>query len=133
MKSIKDIYNSLQYQDETILFQVKTRKALNLMLDDFKKEFDGIFEYKDWSKYLYVPVKDVFLFVGKWRLGAAGIFPRTKEIWGEHTFDNYLIDWKSPECMQSDQTKQVERFIKIMDKYREDIKISKTKYEELED
>ncbi len=133
MKSIKEIYESLKEQDETVLFQVKNRKTLNIMLNEFKKEFSGLFEYKDWTKYLYVPVREIFLFVGKWRLGAAGIFPRNMRINREYTLDYYCRDWKSSAIEQMKQTGQVHRFIEIMDKHRKDIRISRTKFEDMED
>lgn len=75
MKSIKDIYNSLKERDETVLFQVKRRAILNIMLNEFKK----IDTFVYWDKYKQIPLKEIYLCVGKWRLGMAGIFSSNKK------------------------------------------------------
>lgn len=130
MKSIKEIYESLTERDETVLFQVKRRTILNMMLKEFEKEVD---KWVYWDRYKEIPLKEIYLCVGKWRLGMAGIFPAyMKDKNGEYCFDHFCIDWKSPPTMQWGQERQVNKFIKIMDKYRTDIKISRKKYEDFE-
>lgn len=47
MKSIKDIYNSLRKQDETILFQVKHRKTLDKILEELEQVDNWVY----WDKY----------------------------------------------------------------------------------
>lgn len=127
-KSIRKIYDSLVEQDETVIFQVKTRKTLNKIL----KELETVDKWIWWDTYEKIPVKNVYLFVGKWRLGSAGIFPyHCIDCNGEYRFDNFLVDWKSPESMQYDQKRELDKVIDIFDKYREDIKISKKTYEEV--
>ena len=130
MKSIREIYESLTEQDETVLFQVKSRAILNLMLREFDENVD---KWVYWDKYKEIPLKDIYLFVGNWRLGAVGIFPKYCKLDGEYCFDDYLIDWKSPPNIQWGQEDQVNKFIKIMDKYRKDIKVSRKKYEDVTD
>ena len=75
MKSIKDIYNSLKEKDETVLFQVKRRAILSMML----REFEEVDEWVYWDKYKKIPLNEIYLCVGKWRLGMAGIFSSNKE------------------------------------------------------
>lgn len=129
MKSIREIYESLNIQDETVLFQVKKKAILDMMLREFK-EVDS---YIYWDKYKEIPLKEIYLCVGNWRLGMAGIFPANKEdIYGNYCFDNFVIDWKSPITLQWKQEQQVDKFIEIMDKYRTDIRISQKKYEDFE-
>lgn len=129
MKSIREIYESLNIQDETVLFQVKKKAILDMMLREFK-EVDS---YIYWDKYKEIPLKEIYLCVGNWRLGMVGIFPTNKEdIYGNYCFDNFVIDWKSPITLQWKQEQQVDKFIEIMDKYRTDIRISQKKYEDFE-
>lgn len=128
MKSIREIYNSLKEADETVIFQVKSRKTLNKIL----KELEGVDEWTYWDIYKKIPVKDIYLFVGKWRLGNAGIFPHNhKDIYGEYRFEDFLVDWKSPPTMQFEQKRKLDKVIDIFDKYRKDIKVSKKTYEEV--
>lgn len=128
MKSIKEIYNSLTKQDETILFQVKHRKTLNKILE----ELEQIDSWTFWHKYKEIPLKDIYLFVGKWRLGNVGIFPlHCIDCYGDYCFDDFLVDWKSTPSMQYSQKRKLDKIINIFDKYRKDIKISKKRYEEV--
>lgn len=133
MREIKEIYESLQKPNETILFQVKNRKTLKLMLAEFEKELESFWDYVYWDKYKEIPIKDIYLFVGRWRLGAAGIFPKHCIYQGEYCNDSYCIDWKSLPNDQWKQEKLVNKFIEIMDKYRKDIKVSRKKYEDVTD
>ena len=123
MKTIQEIYNSLTEQDETILFQVKSRTILNMMLKEFEKKCESFWNYIYW---------DIYLFVGNWRLGAVGIFPKGSRFNGEYTFDNFCIDWKSSPQEQWRQKELVNAFINVMDKYRQDIKISRKTLEEVD-
>lgn len=128
MKSIREIYESLEKRDETVLFQVKRRSTLNKILNDIENEVDTWFPS---YRYEGISIKDIYLCVGKWRLGMAGIFTADfRDKFGDYCFDHYLIDWKSTPSMQYDQEKQVNKFIEIMDRYRSDIKVSKKKYED---
>lgn len=128
MKSIREIYNSLEKRDETVIFQVKTRKALNKILEELEKVDKWIW----WDTYKKIPVKNVYLFVGNWRLGNAGIFPyHCIDCYGKYRFDDFLVDWKSTPNMQYSQKRNLDKVIDIFDKYREDIKISRKKYEEV--
>ena len=76
-------------------------------------------------KYIYVLVNGVQV----WQVYSHQI---KKIANGDYCFDNFCIDWKSPEYLQEEQKEQVNKFIKIMDKYRNDIKVSKRRYEEFE-
>ena len=128
MKSIKDIYNSLIKQDETILFQVKHRKTLDKILEELEQVDNWVY----WDKYKKIPLKNIYLFVGNWRLGNVGIFPiHCIDCYGDYCFDDFLVDWKSPISMQNAQQRKLDRVIDIFDKYRNDIKISKKRYEEV--
>jgi len=131
MKKIKEIYESLKEPDETVLFQVKSRAILNMMLREFEHRCDSNWNYVYWDKYKEMPLKDIYLFVGKWRLGAAGIFPKGCRWNSEYTHDSFCIDWKSMPQDQWRQKRLVNNFIEVMDKYRKDIKISKKSYEEV--
>ena len=72
------------------------------------------------------------MFVGNWRLGNVGIFPiYCIDCYGDYCFDDFLVDWKSPISMQNAQQRKLDRVIDIFDKYRNDIKISKKRYEEV--
>ena len=127
-KSIREIYNSLKERDETVIFQVKTRKTLNKILEELEEVDKWIW----WDTYKKIPVKNVYLFVGKWRLGSAGIFPyHCIDCYGEYRFDDFLVDWKSTPSMQYDPKRNLDKVIDIFDKYREDIKISRKTYEEV--
>mgnify|MGYP003435150548 FL=1 len=127
-KSIREIYNSLKERDETVIFQVKTRKTLNKILE----ELEEVDEWIWWDTYKKIPVKNVYLFVGKWRLGSVGIFPyHCIDCYGGYRFDDFLVDWKSTPSMQYDQKRNLDKVIDIFDKYREDIKISRKTYEEV--
>ena len=129
MKSIREIYNSLKEADETVIFQVKSRKALDKMLEDLKKQID---KYVWWDIYKKTPIKNVYLFVGKWRMGSAGIFPyKQKDIYKEYRCDNVCVDWKSSPTMQWEQERTLNKFIDIFDKYRKDIRVSRKTYEEV--
>lgn len=128
-KSIKEIYDSLKGQDETVLFQVKRRAILNMML----REFETVDNWIYWDKYKEIPLKEIYLCVGSWRLGMAGIFCSSfRDSYGDYCFDDFLIDWKSPVNLQYAQKRQVDKFIQIMDKYRDYIRISRKKYEDFE-
>ena len=127
-KSIREIYNSLKERDETVIFQVKTRKALNNILD----ELEEVDKWTSWDIYKIIPLKDVYLFIGSWRLGNVGLFPyHCIDCYGEYRFDDFLVDWKSPPSMQYSQKIKFDKVIDIFDKYRKDIKISRKKYEEV--
>lgn len=128
-KSIKEIYDSLKGQDETVLFQVKRRAILNMML----REFETVDNWIYWDKYKEIPLKEIYLCVGSWRIGMAGIFCSSfRDSYGDYCFDNFCIDWKSDEIAQQKQKIKVNKFIEIMDKYRDDIRISRKKYEDFE-
>ena len=128
MKSIREIYNSLKEADETVIFQVKSRKALDKILEELEK----VDEWTYWDIYKEIPIKDIYLFVGKWRLGNAGIFPyKNKDSKGKYRFDDFLVDWKSPSYMQLEQKINLDKVIDIFDKYRKDIKVSRKTYEEV--
>ena len=128
MKSIREIYNSLKEADKTVIFQVKSRKALDKILEDLEE----VDEWTYWDIYKEIPIKNIYLFVGKWRLGSAGIFPyKSKDARGEYRFDDVCVDWKSPPTMQWEQERKLNKFIDIFDKYRKDIKVSKKTYEEV--
>ena len=127
-KSIREIYNSLKERDETVIFQVKTRKTLNKIL----KELEEVDKWIWWDTYKKIPVKNVYLFVGNWRLGNAGIFPyHCIDCYGEYRFNDFIVDWKSTPSMQYGQKRNLDKVIDIFDKYREDIKISRKTYEEV--
>lgn len=129
MKSIREIYESLTERDETVLFQVKKRLTLNKMLE----EFEEVDKWNYWDKYKEIPLKKIYLCVGNWRLGMAGIFPANmQDIYGDYCFDHFCIDWKASPTIQWEQERQVNKFIEIMDKYRTDIKVSRKKYEDFE-
>ena len=128
MKSIREIYNSLKERDETVIFQVKSRKTLNKILEDLEKVDKWIW----WDTYKKIPVKEIYLFVGNWRLGNVGIFPyKCIDYYGEYRFDDFLVDWKSTPSMQYNQKRQFNEVIDIFDRYRKDIKISRKKYEDV--
>ena len=129
MKTIREIYNSLSKPDETVLFQVKRKSTLNKILNAFEKEIDS---WVFWDAYREMPVKEIYLCVGKWRFGMAGIFPEGMiDKRGDYRFNNFCIDWKAPPLDQLDMAKKVDRFIDIVDRYRSDIKISRKKYEDM--
>ncbi len=129
MKSIREIYESFEHQDETILFQVKKRSTLNKMLEEFKE----IDKWVYWDKYKEISLEHIYLCVGSWRLGMAGIFPSSMiDNDGDYCFDHFCIDWKASPSIQYDQKRQVNKFIEIMDKYRSDIKVSRKKYHDFE-
>ena len=128
MKSIREIYNSLKEADETVIFQVKSRKTLNKILEDLEK----VDEWTYWDIYKKIPIKVIYLFVGKWRLGSVGIFPyKCKDANGEYRFDHVCIDWKSTLSTQCAQERKLNAIIDIFDKYRKDIKVSKKTYKEV--
>lgn len=126
--SIRKIYDSLEEYDETIIFQVKTRKTLNKILDELEQVDDLV----GWDVYKKIPVKNIYLFVGKWRLGNAGIFPyHSIDCYDEYRFDDFIVDWKSPISMQYGQKRKLDKVLDIFDKYREDIKMSRKTYDEV--
>ena len=128
MRTVREIFDGFSLRDETVIFQVKSRKALNKILDELEKVDDWIF----WDVYRKERLKDVYLFVGNWRMGNIGIFPyKCIDYYGEYRFDDFLVDWKSPSPMILDQKIKFNQVMDIFDKYRKDLRISRKKYEEV--
>ena len=115
------------YSEEEKQFLIDNVKGISLI--ELTKRFNKKFSL--WDKYKEIPLKEIYLCVGSWRLGMAGIFCSSfRDSYGDYCFDDFLIDWKSPVNLQYAQKRQVDKFIQIMDKYRDDIRISRKKYED---
>lgn len=112
MLKIKDMYQNLKRDDE-IIFQVKTKKMFDKIIQEMKLIFDK------WDFIFienYLNYKTTYFIVGKWRDGMFKIKTSKKNDFEHELY--ILADYKESPINEKKHLKQINDLINIMDKYR---------------
>lgn len=112
MLKIKDMYQNLKRDDE-IIFQVKTKKMFDKIIQEMKLIFDkwDFMFIEDYLNY-----KTTYFIIGKWRDGMFKIKTSKKNDFEHELY--ILADYKESPINERKHLKQINDLIKIMDKYR---------------
>lgn len=112
--TIKDMYEKLSRDDE-IIFQVKTKKAFNIIIKKMKRIFD------EWDFIFvedYLDYKNTYFILGAWRDGMFEL--RTSREWTSEHCIHILADYKERPCDEVRHLHQIDSLIEIMDEHRKD-------------
>lgn len=112
MLKIKEMYQKLS-RDEEIIFQIKTKKIFNNVINQMKEIFDK------WDFIFiedYLDYKNTYFILGMWRDGMFELRTSKKDNF-EHQI-HILADYKESPIEEHKHLQQINDLIDIMDKYR---------------
>ena len=112
--TIKEMYEKLPREDE-IIFQVKTKKAFDIIIKKMKRIFD------EWDFICvedYLNYKNTYFVLGAWRDGMFQL--RTSKEWDDNHEIYILADYKERPTDEVYHLHQIDSLIEIMDEHRKD-------------
>lgn len=114
MKKIKEMYEKLS-RDEEIVFQVKTKKAFNEIIEKMRWVFDRwAFTWVQDS----LDYKNTYFILGMWR---DGMFQLRTSREDDHNHQIHIVaDYKEWPYEELKHLRQIDRLIEIMDEHRTD-------------
>jgi hypothetical protein len=114
MKKIREMYEKLS-RDEEIVFQVKTKKAFDEIIEKMRWVFD------DWA-FTWVQdslgYKNTYFILGMWR---DGMFQLRTSREDDHNHQIHIVaDYKERPYEEIKHLRQIDKLIDIMDEHRTD-------------
>lgn len=112
MLKIKQMYQKLA-RDEEIIFQIKTKKIFDKVINEMKEIFDK-WDYIFIEDYL--DYKNTYFILGMWRDGMFKLRTSKKADFEHQIY--ILADYKESPIEEHKHLQQINDLINIMDKYR---------------